>query len=208
VRFAERQFAQQGRAGNLGSEYGRESQGEMAASWFSDPRSSANRPNFLRVTGMSAPDAATLNALVRQSLADGRVAAALGCARAWGPDALDTALLNALAWRGLTKLPQGDPSRDLDLILGCARLAASRTDRRDPFLLDTLAQVHLARGERDRAEQVWRDALAVLESEPAPKAAEEVARRDGLKASIRAALAPSPGESGSSGPASSQSPKP
>jgi len=201
VRFAERQFAQQGRAGNLGSEYARESQGEMAASWFTDPRLAANRPNFLRVTGGSAPDAATVNALVRQTLADGRVGAALGCARAWGLGSLDTALLNALAWRGLTKLQQGDPARDLNLVLACAQLAASRTDRRDPFLLDTLAQVHLARGERDRSEQIWRDALTILESEPAPKAAEEVARRDGLKASIQAALAPKPGQTESPAPA-------
>jgi len=208
VRFAERQFAQQGRAGNLGGEYARESRGAMAASWFTDPRLVANRPDFLRVSGVRAPDAATVNALVRQSLANGRVGAALGCARAWGIDALDTALLNALAWRGLTKLPEGDPARDLDLILACAKLAASRTDRRDPFLLDTLAQVHRARGERESAEQSWRDALAILESEPSPKAAEEVARRDGLKASIRAALDPKPGGTASSDPASAQSPKP
>jgi WD40 repeat protein/serine/threonine protein kinase len=198
VRFAEGQFAQQGRAGNLGSDYARESQGEAAASWLVDPRSNANRPNFLRGTSASGPDAATLNGLVRQSLAEGRVGAALGCARAWGLDSLDTALLNALAWRGLTKLPKGDPGRDLDQILDCARLAAARTDRRDPFLLDTLAQVHLARGEHDRAEQVWRDALTLLESGPAPSAGEDIARREALKVSIRAALESAPDRGGAS----------
>ena len=204
VRFAERQFAQQGRAGNLGSEYARESQGEAAATWLTDPRASANRPNFLRVNGLSAPDGATVNGLVRQCLADGRVDAALGCAKAWGLASLDTTLLNALAWRGLTKLQQGDPARDLDLVLACSQLAASRTDRRDPFLLDTLAQVHAGRRERERAEQVWREALTILESEPAPKAAEELARRDALKASIRAALEPKPATGTSATPSTDQ----
>jgi hypothetical protein len=200
VCFAQRQFAQQGRAGNLGAEYARESQGEVVASWFTDPRLSGNRPNFLRVTGVSTPDASTVNGLLRQCLAEGRVGAALGCAKAWGASSLDTTLLNALAWRGLTKLQEGDPARDLDLVLACAQLAAARTDRRDPFMLDTLAQVHLARSERDKAEQVWRDAQAILESEPVAKDPKEAARRDGLKVSIRAALARTPAEASASDP--------
>ena len=188
VRFAERQFAQQGRDANLGRTYAEASRGLQPATWLVDARLSADRPSFVRTVGDRAADASTIDGIVRQALSDGRVDAALDATRAWGPESLDTALLNALAWRALTKLPSGHPSRDLDLVLECARLACARTDRREPFLLDTLAQVHVARGERGKAEQAWGEALTMLDALPAAKAPEETARRESLKSSIRKAL--------------------
>ena len=69
-----------------------------------------------------------------------------------------------------------------------AQLAANaRVDRRDPALLDTLAHVHAERGERDRAVQAWKDALALLDAQPAPKQAEAASKLAAFKATVQAA---------------------
>ena len=188
VRFAERQFAQQGRDANLGQAFEDEPHAAQAATWVTDTRASANRPNFMRTASDSGVDGAVVSGLVRQALLQGRLPAALGAVRAWGPARLEPGLLNEVAWQGLTKLPAGDASRDLGLLLECAREANARVGRQDPVLLDTLAHVHAARGETDRAQQAWKDALALIDAQPAPKDADAVARRSALRASMQAAL--------------------
>jgi hypothetical protein len=188
VRFAERQFAQLGRTANLGRAFVEELRGTQPPTWVTDLQSAANRPNFMQTVGESGVDPVVVSGLVRQALAEGRVEAAIAAARAWGLPKLDAAALNALAWQGLTKLAKDNSTRDLNLLLECAQAANARVDRRDPALLDTLAQVHAERGERDRAVQAWKDALALLDAQPAPKQAEAATKFAAVRAGVQAAL--------------------
>ena len=188
VRFAERQFAQLGRSANLGLAFVEEPRGTEPPTWVTDLQSVANRPNFMQTVGESGMDPLVVSGLVRQALAEGRVEGAIAAARAWGLPKLDAAALNALAWQGLTKLVKGNPARDLNLLLECAQAANARVDRRDPALLDTLAHVHAERGERDRAVQAWKDALALLDAQPAPKQAEAATKFAAVRAGVQAAL--------------------
>ena len=188
IRFAERQFAQQGRDANLGEAYLAEPHRAAAATWVTDPRATSNRPQFMRTSGDAGLDPASLGRGLRQALSDGRVQAAIEAARAWGVAALDSDLLNTLAWQGVTKLQPSDPARDLPFLLECAREAAARTNRRDPTFLDTLARVHWERGERERAVQVAQEAIAAIDAQPVPSGADAQARRATLRASIEKSL--------------------
>ena len=140
----------------------------------------------MRVSADPGVDPVAVNAVVRQALAAGRVPAALQAARAWGVSRLEPALLNRLVVQALEQWPAGNPAPDRDLLLDCAREANARVARRDPAMLDTLARVHAASGETERAGQAWRDALSLLDANPTDDAG--AARSKVLRTSIEASL--------------------
>ena len=72
---------------------------------------------------------------------------------------LDASFLNQIAWRGLTELPADSPGRDLKQLLDCAERAVVRSNRRDGFILDTLARAHWELGDKVKAIEVQREAV-------------------------------------------------
>lgn len=67
--------------------------------------------------------------------------------------------LNDLAWRMVTEMEPPDPA--LEAALALAERAVAESDRRDPDLLDTLAEVLFARGESTWAVAVIDEAIAL-----------------------------------------------
>ena len=79
-------------------------------------------------------------------------------------DEVDPTLLNNLAWILATG---EDPAREeLDVALRLARRAVADTGRSQPNILDTLAEVHFQRGEREDAVLVIEEAMALDPDEP------------------------------------------
>jgi len=72
-------------------------------------------------------------------------------------EAVPAEALNNLAWLIATGEDPGP--EDLEAALRLAERAAARTGRRDPNILDTLAEVHFQRGERDAAVAVIEEAI-------------------------------------------------
>jgi hypothetical protein len=126
--------------------------------------------------------------LLRQAIALKRFAEAITAARVWGIEGVDPAVLNSLAWSGSTGLRPNNPHRDLNLLLACANRAVSDTRRTNPAFMDTLARVRWERGERDAAIATQREAIAVLDAQPAPSDATRAAQREKLRADMAAAL--------------------
>jgi WD40 repeat protein len=130
----------------------------------------------------------TRTRLLRQAIALKRFAEAITAARVWGIEGVDPAVLNSLAWSGSTGLRPNNPHRDLNLLLACANRAVSDTRRTNPAFMDTLARVRWERGERDAAIATQREAIAVLDAQPAPSDATRAAQREKLRADMAAAL--------------------
>lgn len=72
----------------------------------------------------------------------------------------DVGLLNSIAWT-IVDPHQPVPERDLALAGRCAQRAVDLTLRRNAVLLDTLARVHAAQGEFDRAIAVEEEAARI-----------------------------------------------
>jgi hypothetical protein len=85
-------------------------------------------------------------------------------ARADDLASLDASFLNLIAWRGLTELPADSPGRDLKQLLDCAERAVVLSDRREGFILDTLARAHWELGDKVKAIEVQREAVQVSAS--------------------------------------------
>ncbi|NBX26231.1 MAG: WD40 repeat domain-containing protein, partial [Planctomycetes bacterium] len=71
---------------------------------------------------------------------------------------------NAIAWGGLTAIPPNSPARDLKVLLRCADRAAEMTNRKDGSVLDTLARAHWELGDKPKAIEVQREAVAAVEA--------------------------------------------
>jgi hypothetical protein len=84
------------------------------------------------------------------------------------PDAdtssLGTNFLNTVAWKGLTEVPAGSPLRDLNLLLQCAERAVELSNETDGAALDTLARAHWELGDKPKAIEVQREAVAAAEA--------------------------------------------
>jgi serine/threonine protein kinase/dipeptidyl aminopeptidase/acylaminoacyl peptidase len=92
-------------------------------------------------------------------------ARALQLAAAASPDDLATmpaSFWNELAWSGLTELPAGFSARDLKQLLAYAERAVALTERQDGMIIDTLARAHWELGDKAKAIEVQREAIAVL----------------------------------------------
>lgn len=75
-----------------------------------------------------------------------------------------TIFWNTVAWRGLTEVPTDSPSRDLGLLLRCAKRAVELSERKDGAVLDTLARAHWELGDKPKAIEVQREAVAAAEA--------------------------------------------
>jgi hypothetical protein len=71
---------------------------------------------------------------------------------------------NAVAWRGLTELPADSPARDLRQLLAYAQRAVELSQRKDGAVLDTLARAHWELGDKPKAIEVQREAVAAAEA--------------------------------------------
>lgn len=68
---------------------------------------------------------------------------------------------NRLVRFGLTALPADSPARDLERLLWLAEWAVDDSSRQDPAVLATLARVHWEFGDRPKAFEIQREAIAV-----------------------------------------------
>ncbi|MBM4114478.1 MAG: hypothetical protein FJ252_01215, partial [Phycisphaerae bacterium] len=123
-------------------------------------------------------------------------ARALQLAAAANPDDLATepaSFWNELAWRGLTELPADSPARDLKLLLDYAERAVALTERKDGTILDTLARAHWELGDKAKANEVQREAIAVLTAQiaatPAGAPAEQVQQSKTMLTELQDTLA-------------------
>ncbi len=73
--------------------------------------------------------------------------------------------LNEVVWGGLTELPADSAARDLQQLRSYAQRAVDLTQRKVSGILDTLARAHWELGERTKAIDVQREAIAVAEAE-------------------------------------------
>jgi hypothetical protein len=80
---------------------------------------------------------------------------------------LDAAVLNELAWEGLTAVPADSPTRDLRVLLRFAERAVDRSRRADGAILDTLARAHWELGDKPTALAVQAEAIKTLEAQVA-----------------------------------------
>jgi WD40 repeat protein len=97
---------------------------------------------------------------------------------------------NTVAWSGLTELPADSPARDLRQLLGYAQRAVELSQRKNGYILDTLARAHWELGDKPSALAVQSEAIRALEAERA--AATDEADRAQFETSItklRATLA-------------------
>ncbi|MBM4111132.1 MAG: hypothetical protein FJ254_07255 [Phycisphaerae bacterium] len=123
-------------------------------------------------------------------------ARALQLTAAADPDDLANAnalFWNELVWRGLTEVPVDSPARDLKQLLNFAQRAVALTQRKDGAILDTLASVHWALGDRTSAIAVEHEAIAALTAElaaaPADAAAQWLQQAQTMLAELQATLA-------------------
>jgi hypothetical protein len=97
---------------------------------------------------------------------------------------------NDVAWRGLTEVPAGSPARDLNLLLRYAERAAEGSKRADGNSLDTLARAHWELGDKPKAIEVQREAVAAAEASlPTMKDEETSARAREALDEMKATLA-------------------
>jgi hypothetical protein len=97
---------------------------------------------------------------------------------------------NTVAWSGLTELPADSPARDLRQLLGYAQRAVELSQRKNGYILDTLARAHWELGDKPSALAVQSEAIRALEAQRA--AATDEADRAQFETSItelRATLA-------------------
>ncbi len=87
------------------------------------------------------------------------------------PMADDPNLLNAVAWTVLTS--SRIPVRDLDLAMTYAKVAAEKTDWKNPSILDTLARAYYDKGDRDKAIELETKAVELAEGEPMQESLKE-----------------------------------
>jgi hypothetical protein len=95
-----------------------------------------------------------------------------------------------VAWSGLTELPADSPARDLRQLLGYAQRAVELSQRKNGYILDTLARAHWELGDKPSALAVQSEAIRALEAQRA--AATDEADRAQFETSItelRATLA-------------------
>ncbi len=187
VRFAENQFRLQGRPDPLGPLVRAEARGQAPPSWVTDPSVTRNRPNYQVSPATSLP-ARRVESLLRDAITRKRIEAALLAAQRWGTDGLSPAVLNSIAWQGVTELAPDHPRRDLNLLQSCAERAVRDTGRREAGYLDTLARVLWERGDRQAAVTVQREAISLVDATPEPTDARAAERRVALRASMQAAL--------------------
>jgi hypothetical protein len=122
-------------------------------------------------------------------------ALALQLVAAANPDDLamaDASFWDELAWRGLTELPAESPARDLKQLLTYAERAVALSERMDGSILDTLARAHWELGDKTKALEVQREAIAALSAQiaaaPADTPAETIQQRQTMLAKLQATL--------------------
>jgi membrane associated rhomboid family serine protease len=81
-----------------------------------------------------------------------------------GHEGVSPGALNDLAWLIATETDHD--RHDLDVALRAAERAVAETGRREPNILDTLAEVHFQRGEREAALEVIEEAIRLDPDEP------------------------------------------
>jgi len=100
---------------------------------------------------------------------------------------------NQLAWRGLTELPADSPARDLKQLLAYAERAVALTERKDGSVLDTLARAHWEFGDKAKAIEVQREAIAALTAQiaaaPAGAPAEQAQQLKTMLTELQTTLA-------------------
>lgn len=102
--------------------------------------------------------------LVGRVVAEGSPAYARSGARLLRSESVPPHLLNDFAWLVVT---EGTPRReDVAVALELARRAAGATGRRDPNVLDTLAETYFAAGDVEAAVETIDEAIALAPEEP------------------------------------------
>jgi hypothetical protein len=105
-------------------------------------------------------------------------------------DARPAAFWDRVCRSGLTELPADSPARDLRQLLGYAQRAVELSQRKNGYILDTLARAHWELGDKPSALAVQSEAIRALEAQRA--AATDEADRAQFETSItelRATLA-------------------
>ncbi|MEY3142910.1 MAG: Serine/threonine-protein kinase PknB [Planctomycetota bacterium] len=75
---------------------------------------------------------------------------------------VDARFWNELAWYGLTEVAAAAPERDLSRLLKYAERAVELSRREDGSVLDTLARAHWELGDKAKALEIQREAIAVM----------------------------------------------
>ena len=105
----------------------------------------------------------------------------------------DASFWNELAWSGLTELPPDSPARDLKQLLAYAERAVTLTERKDGAVLDTLARAHWELGDKAKAVEVQREAIAMLTAQiaatPEGAPAEQARQRKTMLTELQTTLA-------------------